>query len=214
MSRTIQWCDGPTPERQPPASHRMHRERLAGKGDRDAAPAAAPPRCRARCASVCAAISATIGQRVEVVGHLRHPRGVQARGLGPLDVGDQLGHLARHIAALGADHHSERAWFLRFICGSGVPVSARIVADQGVQRCAGREHRGGAGVQQLRHVGVRESCRRRRRRCRRRRPRATPRRCAWSARGAHRTGCERPTTATSSCSAIDTMSSMRCRMPV
>lgn len=47
-------------------------------------------------------------QRVIVVGHLRHPRGVEARALSPLDILEELLHLAGHIAPpLGTDHHAE-----------------------------------------------------------------------------------------------------------
>ena len=46
-------------------------------------------------------------QCVEVVGHLGNPRGVHARGFGPLDVGKHLGDFARRITTLGADHYSE-----------------------------------------------------------------------------------------------------------
>src|SRR3978361_1831257 len=46
-------------------------------------------------------------QRVEVIGHLRNPRGVHARAFGPLDIGEHLADFARGIAALGADHYSE-----------------------------------------------------------------------------------------------------------
>src|SRR5947209_15593417 len=46
-------------------------------------------------------------QRVEVIGHLRNPRGVHAGAFGPLDIGEHLADFARGIAALGADHYSE-----------------------------------------------------------------------------------------------------------
>ena len=107
MSRTIQWCDGPTPSASRPPVHRVHRQRLARQARSDAAPAAARRRCPARCASCARAHQRHHGQAVEVVGHLRHPRGVQARGFGPLDVGEQLVDLAGHVAALGPDHHSK-----------------------------------------------------------------------------------------------------------
>ncbi len=89
------------------------------------------------------------GQRVEVVGHLRHPRGVQTRRFGPLDIGHQLRHLARHVAALGPDHHTKPH--------AGSPafsVERAHVADQRVQRRAGREHRRRTDGQQLLHIGL------------------------------------------------------------
>ena len=200
MSRTIQWCDGPTPS----ASRRrdgVHRECLAGQGDRvlrlqrHDGGAEFDPRW-------CGRHQRHHRQRVEVVGHLRHPRGVHARGLGPLDVGDQLGDLARHVAALGPDHHAESHAPTRHVvrrigdvalrtlgAGSCAPVGQRPhVADQ--RRPAAcrsgtppRHRRPAASAR--RPAGW---CRRRRRRCRPRRRPAARRRPAWSARRARRTG--------------------------
>src|SRR6185312_16902454 len=66
-------------------------------------------------------------QAVEVVGHLRHPRGIQTRGFGPFDIGGQLVHLAGHIATLGADHYSDaHCSSFSSEAGSAVPVNARI----------------------------------------------------------------------------------------
>ena len=232
MSRMIQWCEGPTPSASRPpdiactesawrarAIGMLRLQRNHGGAEFDARGVRRHQRHH--------------GQAVEVVGHLRHPRGVHARRFGPLDVGDQLGDLARHVAALGPDHHAESHCIPSLECASrrkfvecrpsahsAGAITPRLlgqrphVADQGVQRRAGREHRGGAGVQQLLHVGLGDGA-------------ADddgdvagvggaqrvdgPRR---SARRAHPRGSKARPDATSSCSAIDTMSSMRCRMPV
>ena len=106
MSRTIQWCDGPTPS-----------------ASRPPVPAWTDSAWRASAIGCCACSGTTAvpssirdvpsthqrhhRQAVEVVGHLRHPRGVEARGLSPLDVVDQLRDLARHVAAFGPDHHAK-----------------------------------------------------------------------------------------------------------
>ena len=76
------------------ARSRRHAPTAPGAPTRsDAAPAAARRPSRVRCVW-CGCPSAPPGQRVEVVGHLGNPGGVHARGLGPLDVGEQLGDLA------------------------------------------------------------------------------------------------------------------------
>src|SRR3954447_2644823 len=77
-------------------------------------------------------------QSVEIVGYLRHPGSVQACRLGPFDIGHQLGYLARHVAAFGPDHHAQphasspafsvSARTSRTRVSSGVPVGNTAAA--------------------------------------------------------------------------------------
>ena len=192
MSRTIQWCDGPTPSASRPPVSGMRRQRLARQAQSGAGPAAAPPRCPARCASWCARHQRDRGQRVEVVGDLRHPRGVQPGGLGPLDVVEQLGDLAGRCRPARRRSSLRRARFSRptSVQVLGVLPSERAdLAHEDIQRGAGRETPRRPRQSSSLGTSASGSCRRPRRRCRRRRRRAAPRWCGWSARDARRTGC-------------------------
>ena len=183
MSRTIQWCDGPTPS-----------------ASRPPAPACTDSAWRANAIGCCACSGTTAvpssmrevraahqrhhGQAVEVVGHLRHPRGVQARGLGPLDVVEQLLDLAGHVAALGPDHHAKAHYSVHPFCRRQLAH----LSDKDVQRRARSEtppRRRRPATSARRPAGW---CRRRRPRCRPRRRHAARRRCGPSAPHARRTG--------------------------
>src|ERR1700712_4942398 len=139
MSLTIQWCDGPTPRAsRPPATAWT-----------DNAWRASATGCCAWRGTTAVPNSIVVvgpaghqrhhGEGVEVVGHLRHPRGVQTRRLCPLDVGDELRHLARGVAAFGTDHYAKshqdspsadsvRARTSRTSVSSGVPVGNTAAA--------------------------------------------------------------------------------------
>ena len=207
----IQWCDGPEAQRQPAARGGLRGQRLPGQRDRvlrlqrdDRGAELDPRRPRPH--------QGHRGQRVEVRRDLRHPRGVQARALGPRHVVEHPRDLARGVAPLRPDHHTDAhgvssSW-------ARAPASARIPGHQHVERRAGRVDGRGARGPQPGHVGGRDGAadddgdvvgpgR----------PQALD---DAGGQGQMRAGqdADRPTTATSSCRAVATMASTRWRMPV
>ena len=137
-------------QRQPPTGGRVHRQVPAAQARSDAAPAAVRPRCRVRCAwCECPSAPPWSARRsrpgtcgIHAVSRpASSAHSTSASILATLRaMSPRSAPIITPVALLG--HPSRRS-------------SSRHLATS-LQRRAGREHRGGTGVEQLLHVGLRD----------------------------------------------------------